>query len=1216
MDEGRDKPAPAPTPVPKTIFTEVWVPSMDLDYFTTDKFGILPRLAAATDTEIAVECLGDGTVQICVSAASAGDVEAAIAKLATLETPMVWSIKPWKLSDLSTNGLQNLVERPQRAIIFVDTTEGKPSGYRIVPYSDMNPRALKRVLVDPHSIETEDLPGLFAPVLFCPEPKTGSWVPPSNITSRPRVDANGSETIKTWENCQFPEIGNGESFSGFTATNQVVLYQGPISAAESSPPHPFLSMDKAQQVDDWVDDSATVLAPEEPRGALDTPTRTRTRTEEQPATQPGPSAPDAKSDSLDCKSDTTIKRPQRIKTRAVFVPPDTTAASNPEPNNSANAEQNASIVIPPSLESAPQNVEAPQNLIQFDGPAPGLKTTKKTREPINLPGDPLPASQSPGSNKPLASFGTGRFASVNSTSQTLLDFDDDDAPVNVAGSKNANEDLAGLEFDRPTTDHAPSLGDFSFLAPARPAQQSTSLLDLDIEEPTSALPSVDTNPIIIPTMVPFGEETALVPFNRDLLPKGTTSLDLGSPSVQLPPVMRPPSPRTREKNDAFALGFLKQQIAANSTANAGFEKDLLKIGPPTSRPESPVATGKTASDIVHESPVVDWRNMPVVLYESAGNKPARPRSDPQVVEASSSGHEKREDRRSLRDEAQSPMLRPQALKEPLASRPEPSASRPVEPREVVDRPASPPTPDSLYERVRKDNEAWEEQARKDHEAYEARQKAESLRNRDRQEKQAWEARQKAESLRNRAREEKQSSKTLPKIEPLQKNLQKQAQPPVPFMQWAKDFFHVFKPVLDASRCYPGALSLEFRLGLILVPPLSSSYKSKSINLEQLQRTFLPKRGLPAPATTLFNRLTASPADIDHIINIQSNGHRYFDSNATDSEIKYEFHCETKEGDLVITIDASGDAEMGPPSQLLGSVHVSVPGHVWDAGAVIQGHMKHGLGLGPEIEEAAQYIVTNLWVAPNRTRVRLFTRAPKDHVSIKKILLKRYSLHRYFYHPSVPSVKAKADSGLRLKVAETQDLPIIRHPIGRNVIEASCGPLDEMVKANRQWWEVSLVSPIVNRFLASNELLQPGESPDWSVEDLFGLEKSLLCHETARQSRSPDVAAPSVDSPGTQAQSQFAASIDLAGIGYLFRVTKQVIKQIDAVGYWNGAETSSPAAGVPFNTPDNAVIVAPARTEASSHGTVQPLAVVPYARPAAPSPEKSLRSVESTRSPFW
>ncbi|KAJ5183752.1 hypothetical protein N7492_001368 [Penicillium capsulatum] len=361
----------------------------------------------------------------------------------------------------------------------------------------------------------------------------------------------------------------------------------------------------------------------------------------------------------------------------------------------------------------------------------------------------------------------------------------------------------------------------------------------------------------------------------------------------------------------------------------------------------------------------------------------------------------------------------------------------------------------------------------------------------------------------------------------------------------ESLFRALKPLLETAGEYPGILSLEFQLGLVLIPRPPQKLEGRYKDVERLQTKLSPRAGLPAPATVFFERLTTSAADIDYIVDLEVNGVRLFATQPDLREVRYEFHCESKGGDLVVNVypDRGGNhLEILTPSELLGSVHISFPGHVWDAAAALRGQMKQSHGIDRETEDRVKNLFSALWAKPEEGRVRLHTHIPDDKLSVKKVLVKRCTRYRHCRREDI-KLGFYADQDLFLQVTETQDL-IINHYKGGH-IEAYYAPDSQMISEQRQWWEASIISPVLNSSLnpekgRQNTLLKP-----WEVSGLLGSDRGLVSNDID-------------DSAQTAFTAEKVGPAGPAGLGGLLDLTDAVVKNIDGVGYWNSGPCATPS----------------------------------------------------------
>lgn len=400
---------------------------------------------------------------------------------------------------------------------------------------------------------------------------------------------------------------------------------------------------------------------------------------------------------------------------------------------------------------------------------------------------------------------------------------------------------------------------------------------------------------------------------------------------------------------------------------------------------------------------------------------------------------------------------------------------------------------------------------------------------------------------------------------------------------AQALFGTLKRVLDPLTCWPGVLSLEVQLGLILLPggPKKSGTR---MELNGLKR-FMAPPGLACPSVTFFERLTTCPGDMDHVVDLQhdSNGAslRLFEKKSWYAQVLFEFHCECSSSKFIITVFENGSHVINPPEAILGALYLNFPSSVWDAALKIRGEIIQAEE-NEEIREAALSIAKNLWIEPNRSHVRLLTRRPK-HVKIVKILMKRSTEHRY-WKSEYPYESSEEE--MYLRICETQDLIIQVTDLDDEVIQAHCNPLPEMTKANRQWWTASFVSSTLNLYLNSNKHLKPGEKTDlWTPADLFGSDAKFLV---------PTEPGTATLSSAPTRPSGVATAIGGAGISGLVRLAEKVIRKIDAVGWNSNGPASGLVKGSSSNSkgPEGVSVVGDKKTGASS---VSRLALVPVGR---------------------
>ncbi|KAJ5630410.1 uncharacterized protein N7484_010510 [Penicillium longicatenatum] len=369
----------------------------------------------------------------------------------------------------------------------------------------------------------------------------------------------------------------------------------------------------------------------------------------------------------------------------------------------------------------------------------------------------------------------------------------------------------------------------------------------------------------------------------------------------------------------------------------------------------------------------------------------------------------------------------------------------------------------------------------------------------------------------------------------------------------KYLFNTIEPLLDAAKWYPGPLSLSINIGLLLLFHSPNLAKKEVMFLDDLKQHLNNSLG---PSTCrFFDRLTTSPTDVDYIINLEVNDCHLFDEKPEEQTFQYEFDCNFGGEQFLVVIDQSHNISIAKSPVPIGSVHLNAPGSIWDASLTIYGSVGHFNADFTRAKEAAEEIARNMFVEPGRTHIRLVLRTPKD-LNITKVTLQRTTIHRHIPPKGIDS----CDTGpyMYLRAKETQDLIISANYL-ENIITAHSAPRKEMVKANRQWWSVSLISPILNATLHRNSMVEPGDkTTEWTTKCLFGDDAEHLW-ETEFSEPLPKVPVSSVGSD-TFNEVTISSSIGCAGLASLVRLAETVVKNIDAVGANNAGprmKVSSP-----------------------------------------------------------
>lgn len=353
-----------------------------------------------------------------------------------------------------------------------------------------------------------------------------------------------------------------------------------------------------------------------------------------------------------------------------------------------------------------------------------------------------------------------------------------------------------------------------------------------------------------------------------------------------------------------------------------------------------------------------------------------------------------------------------------------------------------------------------------------------------------------------------------------------------YPELTKEVYSLLGPVLTTAQVFPAPLQLEIQIGIATIVNKLGATEESFMSFEELNEAICPRGNLKGPSTVFFDRLTTLPADIDHFFGIHVDGTRLFESAPSIRTIDYEFHCVLKSGlPLVVSVDEKGNASINKSKVMLGSVNISFPDCIWDATAVLHGYIGFHGDLDPKVERAMQSLAKNLWVEPNRTHVRLFTRVDTNILSVKKVILRRTTYHHCSNDRYVSAIDdVNAVGGFYLRITEVQELMLTTHDSHGEILEAACKALEDMVKAHRQWWEVALFSPAIHAALGDGVPAIIGdEHRGWSPIDILGDETGLVTSAPA---------------------SSTAQSVGQYGLGSLLRLATVVIENIDPVGYFN------------------------------------------------------------------
>ncbi|KAL1954686.1 hypothetical protein VTO42DRAFT_790 [Malbranchea cinnamomea] len=388
-------------------------------------------------------------------------------------------------------------------------------------------------------------------------------------------------------------------------------------------------------------------------------------------------------------------------------------------------------------------------------------------------------------------------------------------------------------------------------------------------------------------------------------------------------------------------------------------------------------------------------------------------------------------------------------------------------------------------------------------------------------------------------------------------------------EMAQNIADSLRPVLNAAKYFPGALSLTIQLGIVLVHGPPREYTDRSFDVKKWNRLFRPQNGLPAPTTNFLNMLTTSGADADYILDLMTEkdgaATRMFSEEPSKRSVRYEFHCQTRDNEeIVICVDQTGNTKVNRQEMLLGSVNVHCPRNIWDMSVVVKGTQEYSPGANSEVDSAIQTLIDKLYVFPKRERIMMFTRVPGgDELRVTKVLMRRSTMHRYIPEdgPSAPAAHIAAGAvkdhtssdagsstlpldeqlseGVFLQIMEVQSLYLGHATTDKTLFRARALSPDEMVEGSRLWYEVSIVNPTIEGLLQSNRDVELGScTTAWAPSVLLGDEQQ------------PPAATKDTSQNGSNVSQSSGFLAGPTILGLMYRVANQVVQRIDCVGWGN------------------------------------------------------------------
>lgn len=959
---------------------------------------------------------------------------------------------------------QSFISAPQVTNMII-APDNQRTRVRIQNYSDLNPVALRRILTDPNSPSNAILNQTYATLLLYFDPEIQLFRLPETLLAPPQV-SNEPGKSRIWNDFTFQEIGKGDDFLGMESIIEKDPGSPQAMASGIAPPHPYLSVEKATRVNQWVE-----------RAEMENEVEPELEPEANVAPQPDPPREES-------PVAPTMRKPPGIRTRkaATAAKPQPVATPDPTPE--------------PAKAPSPKNASTPRKrwIMQYGSESEDrLVTFPENTKPESAnrsPSGALLLDRSPDSSNGASMI---RPQTPDSKLRVSVNFD----PTKYGLAKTPQH-AAKISLGSPTT--SGNNGESQQLMTPRRRTGKNELVDVFAPVTQESAVSHPQMSFDQPALIPRKPNEAA----ENVFGQGMSLVNTGKISDDLLGLNFGGEVTASESSNATQLAMA--QIDSNGDYLSWQEKRLQELK--RSLRERKKGTSDLEESVPHASGPPERRHISMLL---ARQKLAELEKNLETVKKTTDETSTREFHRTMNHK----MARPT---EKAKSKAEAKTKRQATLEDawgIIKKPAK---------------------------------EAESSNN-------------KADGVDGNSKKDKRAETSESKQDP--QNSQRLLEEMEAHQKHMESLFDSLKPALEAAEFFTGPLTLEAQFGLILIPLLPKTYDENLISLDEWMQIFQPRNGLAPPTTKFINRLTTAGSDVDHIVDLKTSkaeGKRHlFEQEYTEYSVSYEFHCRTTaDQQFIIAIDEQGRHIIRKPNKTLGAVNLHFPKQTWDASIVLGGIIEHIMGSDPELEEAVQYLVDNLWVQPDRSLVRIFSRLPKGNkFVIEKALMKRWTRHRHIRpvdtvpaknvppeNPSSPSdsqalvlvTTENENNDIFLQVLEVQDLLIGSSTSDNQALRARCAPIPEMLKKDRLWYEVSLVSPAIEAILKANAGVEIGErTEDWRSTDILGKDSLLFSDDIGH---------------GIPLLSPVAAAIGAAGLGELFTLTKTVVEKIDGVGFWN------------------------------------------------------------------
>ncbi|CAG8159043.1 unnamed protein product [Penicillium olsonii] len=1059
--------------LPDGSFYDDWLPSrMDSRLIPPISSCLLPSVSRPSGTSTTAITVGKEH-GIRVSGPSKGHIEEALKILKSL-----------------AHCLNRIEFPPNKLIIYVP--HHKPGVFRIMPYVTISPTAVFRFLSDPLSSRT--LPSLMRLVVCKLETTINVCLPLVNIRDPPKVEQKPDTiTSQDWNGVKFPEVGTKAIYDVYEIEKHVEPKVAG-SARDKVSPHPYLSADKAQEVDTWIPKGGAADSSLKERASLAGHQKEKHTEANKGSVTMLPSA-----EARDPVKNVTVAPKlvksidKKVKTEPASIKEDVSSSSrkvNPSPSAGAgvpNPQGQSAQQLSPVLHNAEKKTTAgfasaealPGEPKMKPVPVSGILIDFDDLE-VTPKGDELPPRDRQYPSNELLSLRPGVPEETKAISQDH-NARQRELMLNRREGRRQYWRRSAESHGRTSSHGTNTSSDRDSPTPGQrqPGWKRAHLRAI-IDECNRSSSSRDALAIALRDVSPL-------PASPSPGPSGTEVSSVGEPVGQ----QRVSKPNLRSEEQKMELmkylqnTIEEEQISKTSPtllgtpqlvpAQTGIEGLLLSNSPDratsTKHVKDTLVTPHGRSSIPSLHP-----DLAGLLFEepvlTGQTKPLQP-DNPFSVQASKTDV----------SESVAPM--------------EETQTREFRKTMFHQRPANRKPGDTDEQAKSKKGVTPQEGKAKD---------GDSL----------------AAQFRDYSETEIESSEEEPPAPSQVMSAEQKA-----LTDSTRDLFNSLRPILGSVRHFPGPLSLEVELGLVSVLNLTTSMVGQEMKLKEVNDLFFSAHGMEPPVTSFFNRVTSSPSDVDHIIGLEVNQKRLFEQKAVQRGIRYNFHCRTNSGlEFVISLNQDGVPAYRYPRVPLGQASMSFPAQVWDASASIKGFTRFYLDCEEGLQEAVEEMVKSVWINPESEQLQMLIRPPPAEImKIDVVVMERRTCHRWISDQS---------NNIFLKVTENQVLKLTPSILDPKVVVIQAAPYEDLISQCKYWWNVAVSNPTIDAAMMKtfNALTHaPGSSTEaWTDIDLFGEAIKLL---------NPSIKL-----------SALGAEIGHSGITMMFELAKILVQNLDAIGSHN------------------------------------------------------------------